>query len=141
MFAARAQSVANVIRPALARGEWVVCDRFTDATLAYQGHARGLPMRRILALAEWVHGDLWPDATLLLTARPETVAGRLGARADGPDRIEREPDAFFARVEAGYRSLAETYPERYHVLGTDGTLEALRDDLEAFVASLRETNK
>ncbi len=139
MFAARAQSVATVIRPALERGDWVICDRFTDATLAYQGHARGLPMRRILALAEWVHGDLWPDATLLLTAQPDTVAGRLRARAGGPDRIEREPDAFFARVDAGYRSLAETYPERYHVIATDGTLDDLRGDLEQLVTRLRET--
>lgn len=138
MFAARAQSVTNVIRPALERGEWVVCDRFTDATLAYQGHARGLPMRRIHALAEWVHGDLWPDATLLLTAQPETVASRLRARAGGPDRIEREPDTFFERVEAGYRSLAQTYPERYHVISTDGTLDALQADLEAFVVRIRE---
>ncbi len=138
MFAARAQNVENVIRPALARGDWVICDRFTDATLAYQGHARGLPMRRIHALAEWVHGDLWPDATLLLTARPDTVATRLGARAGGPDRIEREPDAFFERVDDGYRSLAETWPERYHVIATDGTLEELRSDLEQLVASLRE---
>lgn len=139
MFAARAQSVTNVIRPALERGEWVVCDRFTDATLAYQGYARGLPMRRIHALAEWVHGDLWPDATLLLTARPETVAGRLRERADGPDRIEREPDAFFERVDAGYRSLAAAWPERYHVISTDGTLDTLRRDLESLVAGLRKT--
>ena len=81
MFAARAQSVGNVIRPALTRGDWVLCDRFTDATLAYQGHARGVPLRRIHALAEWVHGDLWPDVTLLLTATPDTVAERLRARA------------------------------------------------------------
>ena len=127
-----------MIRPALERGEWIVCDRFTDATLAYQGHARGLPLRRIHALAEWVHGDLWPDATLLLTARPETVAARLDARADGPDRIEREPGAFFERVEAGYRSLAEASPERFHVIATDGTLDELRRDLEAIVARLRE---
>lgn len=138
MFAARAQSVTNVIRPALERGEWVLCDRFTDATLAYQGYARGLPLRRIHTLAEWVHGDLWPDATLLLTARPDTVAGRLRARAGGPDRIERESDAFFGRVDAGYRSLAESWPERYHVIGTDGSLDEVRRDLEALVDRLLE---
>lgn len=140
MFAARAQNVANVIRPAIERGDWVVCDRFTDATLAYQGYARGLPMRRIHALAEWVHGDLWPDATLLLTARPDTVAARLRARAGGPDRIERETDAFFERVDAGYRRLAEAYPDRYHLISTDGTLDDLRRDLAQLVTRLREAS-
>ena len=140
MFAARAQSVANVIRPALARGEWVICDRFTDATLAYQGHARGLPMRRIYELAEWVHGDLWPDATLLLTATAATVASRLRDRQGGPDRIERESQDFFDRVDAGYRELAEAAPERYRVVSTDGSIDALRAALDDVIASLGEAH-
>ena len=129
MFAARAQSVGNVIRPALARGEWVLCDRFTDATLAYQGYARGLPLRRIHALAEWVHGDLWPDVTLLLTATARTVAERLRARTGGRD-------AFFDRVDAGYRALADASPERFEVIATDGTLDALRDELARLADAL-----
>ncbi|MEO1320215.1 MAG: dTMP kinase [Pseudomonadota bacterium] len=136
MFAARAQSVAHVIRPALERGHWVLCDRFTDATLAYQGHARGLPLRRIYELAEWVHGDLWPDSTLLLTAHAETVAARLAGRAGGPDRIEREPGSFFERAEKGYLALAESDPKRYRVVSTDGNLEALRADLARLVDEL-----
>ncbi|MEL6449128.1 MAG: dTMP kinase [Pseudomonadota bacterium] len=136
MFAARAQSVAHVIRPALERGHWVLCDRFTDATLAYQGHARGLPLRRIYELAEWVHGDLWPDTTLLLTAHAETVAARLEGRAGGPDRIEREPGSFFERAEKGYLALAESDPKRYRVVSTDGNLEALRADLARLVDEL-----
>lgn len=136
MFAARAQSVANVIRPALERGQWVLCDRFTDATLAYQGHARGLPKRRIHELAEWVHGDMWPDITLLLTASPETVATRLGQRADGPDRIEREPGSFFDRAARGYLALAEANPERYRIVETNGTLNDLRRDLTDLIEAM-----
>ncbi len=136
MFAARAQSVAHVIRPALEHGQWVLCDRFTDATLAYQGHARGLPLRRIYELAEWVHGDLWPHTTLLLTARAETVAARLADRAGGPDRIEREPGSFFERAEQGYLALAASDPKRYRVVSTDGSLEALRADLARLVDEL-----
>ena len=103
MFAARALHVSNLIRPALARGEWVVCDRFTDATRAYQGSARGVDGTLIEQLAQAVHADLQPDCTLLLDL---PVAGRTGARPRphrrGTDRFEAETVAFFEKVRAGY---------------------------------------
>jgi dTMP kinase len=115
--AARAQHVAEVIRPALARGATVLCDRYVDSSLAYQGIARGLGLDRVLELNLTAVEGLLPDRTFLLVVDAETAAGRLGADRD---RIEREDDGFRARVDAAYRELAERYPERIVVL--DGTL-------------------
>src|SRR5579862_6731813 len=113
MFAARDLHVHNVIRPALARGEWVVCDRFTDATRAYQGSGRGVDATLIEALARAVHGDLAPHCTLLLDL--PVVAGLARARARGggaTDRFEAETLEFFERVRAGYLELARREPQR-----------------------------
>ncbi len=133
MFAARAQSVAGVIRPALERGEWVLCDRFTDATLAYQGYARGLPMTRIYQLAEWVHGDTWPDTTILLEASSEIIARRLRDRERAADRIEQQRNSFFARAAAGYRELAAAHPARYSCIDSGQSLDAVRDALAQII--------
>jgi dTMP kinase len=97
VFAARALHVNNVIQPALAAGTWVVCDRFTDSSRAYQGGGRGLPQDDINRLAGWVHGDLRPDLTILLDAPVETGMGRAGRRGE-PDRFEIEENEFFMRV-------------------------------------------
>ena len=97
MFAARAQHLAEVIRPALAAGKWVLCDRFTDATYAYQGGGRGIPFDRIAVLEQWVQGDLRPDLTLLLDMPVEAGLARAGARSE-PDRFEQEQTTFFERV-------------------------------------------
>jgi len=102
VFASRALHVNNVIRPALAAGSWVVCDRFTDSSRAYQGGGRGLPAENIDRLAEWVHGDLVPDLTILLDAPVETGMERAGRRSD-PDRFESEQSDFFNRVRAAQR--------------------------------------
>jgi dTMP kinase len=119
MFAARALHVENVIRPALARGEWVVCDRFTDATRAYQGGGRGVDLGLIDALAGAVHGDLEPDCTLLLDLPVEAglarARSRQGATATA-DRFEAENVAFFERVRAAYRALAAREPGRIRVI-------------------------
>jgi dTMP kinase len=115
--AARAQHVAEVIRPALERGATVLCDRYVDSSLAYQGIARGLGLERVLELNLTAVEGLLPDRTFLLVVDAETAAGRLGADRD---RIEREDDGFRARVDAAYRELSERYPERIVVL--DGTL-------------------
>jgi dTMP kinase len=119
MFAARALHVENVIRPALARGEWVVCDRFTDATRAYQGGGRGVDVGLIDALAGAVHGDLAPDCTLLLDLPVEAglarARSRQGATATA-DRFEAENVAFFERVRAAYRALAAREPGRIRVI-------------------------
>jgi dTMP kinase len=118
MFAARAEHLAQVIRPALAAGRWVICDRFTDATFAYQSGGRQLPGADVEALERWVHPDLQPDRTLLVDVPPEVAAARL-ASARPADRFEAEQGAFFARVRAAYLERARGDPRRFVVL--DGT--------------------
>jgi dTMP kinase len=115
MFAARAEHVASRIRPALERGVWVVCDRFTDATLAYQGGGRGVPVTLIRTLADAIHGDLWPDLTLLLDVAPDVGLAR-ASRRGGADRFEQEDLVFFERVRAAYLALATAEPARLAVI-------------------------
>lgn len=141
MFAARAQHLDEVVRPALDRGAWVVCDRFTDATLAYQGAARELGMARIFELAEWVHGNLWPDLTLLFDVSVDTGLGRAAKR--GPkDRIERERAAFFERVREGYRKLADRFPERIRLIDAEQSMDdvaaSVTRELDAFARRWRK---
>ncbi len=115
MFAARAQHVKQRIAPALAAGTWVLCDRFTDATRAYQGGGRGLDLSQIEALAAWVHGDCWPDLTLLLDVPAAQGLGRAEKRS-AKDRIEQETLAFFERVRAHYLAQAAAEPARFRVI-------------------------
>ncbi len=128
MFAARAVHVANFVRPALERGEWVLCDRFTDATMAYQGHGRGMDLAQIHQLAHIAHPGLTPDLTLLLDVSPATGMERARGRADGGDRFEDEAVAFFERVRTGYLAIANDDPERVRVIdatpGPDAVLAA-----------------
>src|SRR5207249_8924167 len=119
MFAARALHVQNLIRPALARGEWVVCDRFTDATRAYQGGGRAVDAGLIDALARSVHGGLEPDCTLLLDLPVEAGLARARARPGAPgapDRFEAEGVALLERGRAAYRALAAREPQRIRVI-------------------------
>ncbi|WP_019024295.1 MULTISPECIES: dTMP kinase [unclassified Thioalkalivibrio] len=115
MFAARAQHLASVIRPALAAGRWVVSDRFTDASFAYQGAGRGLGAERVARLEEWVQGELRPDLVLLLDIDPATGLERAVQRGRR-DRIELEALDFFARVREAYLDRARAYPERYRII-------------------------
>ncbi len=117
MFAARNEHVSEVIEPALVAGRWVLCDRFTDATYAYQSGGRGLPQDDVATLERWVHPALQPDLTLLFDLEPEIAASRL-ARAQRSDRFEREKHDFFARVRAGYRARAADCPQRFVVVDT-----------------------
>ena len=119
MFAARAEHLAQVIRPALAAGRWVVCDRFSDATFAYQSGGRQLPAADVEALERWVHPDLTPDHTFLVDIAPAVAAQRLAA-ARAADRFESEQAAFFGRVRAAYLARAAQAPGRFVVL--DGSL-------------------
>ncbi len=137
MFAARAQHLAAVIRPALDAGKWVLCDRFTDATYAYQGGGRGIPAQRIEVLENWVQADLRPDLTLLLDA-PVTVGMARAQRRQGvADRFEREESAFFERVRQSYLEQAKRFPARYRVIDAAQPLAAVQDtlrrELNAFV--------
>ncbi|MFM9817046.1 UNVERIFIED_CONTAM: dTMP kinase [Spiribacter pallidus] len=111
MFAARAEHIERVIRPALDAGDWVICDRFSDASIAYQGSGRGLGVDQVQALAAWLHPDLQPDLTLWLDLPVETGLARAAERS-APDRFEREKTAFFERVRAGYQTIAERAPDR-----------------------------
>jgi dTMP kinase len=137
MFAARAEHLERVIRPALAAGHWVLCDRFTDATYAYQGGGRGLPLERIAILENWAQGELRPDLTLLFdlpVAVGLTRAGRRGAA----DRFEREEMAFFERVRAVYLERASRSPNRYRIVNADRPVEAVRAEVAAILAGWLE---
>ena len=125
MFAARAEHVAQVIKPALANGQWVLCDRFTDATFAYQGGGRQLDMQRIASLEQWVLGDLRPDLTLLLNCPLEIGRARAGSRST-PDRFEQEKDAFFNRVREVYLARAKTEPARIKVIDASVELDKVQ---------------
>lgn len=115
IFAARAQHLARVIEPALAAGQWVLCDRFTDATYAYQGGGRGLDMSHIAALERLVQGELKPDLTVLLDAPVEVGLARAADRSE-PDRFERERRDFFEAVRSTYLSRAQAEPERFLII-------------------------
>jgi dTMP kinase len=128
LFAARAEHLARVIRPALSAGQWVLCDRFTDATYAYQAGGRGVAEERIADLEHWVHADLQPDLTLLFDVPPEVAAGRL-AQARAADRFEAEQVSFFEAVRRGYLERAAGEPARFVVLDGTRAPEALRAQL------------
>jgi len=125
MFAARAEHVAKVIKPALENGQWVLCDRFTDSTYAYQGGGRQLDMSRIEGLEQWVLGNLRPDLTLLLDAPVEVGRERAGKRS-APDRFEQERDAFFNRVRDSYLDRANKDPQRIKVIDASVDLESVQ---------------
>jgi dTMP kinase len=134
MFAARREHIERVIRPALALGQVVISDRFTDASFAYQGGGRGLPESRLEVLESWVQADLDPDLTLLFDLPTEIAAERL-ASARSPDRFEREQADFHARVRAAYLRRAERHPERIKVIDGSRSLEAVRAQLTGILES------
>lgn len=135
MFASRALLVNNVIQPALAAGTWVICDRFTDSSRAYQGGGRGFPQEDIDRLADWVHGDLRPDVTILLDAPVETGMDRAGRRGD-PDRFEIERADFFDRVRESYLRLAAAEPDRFVIVDATQDLDSVRQTVEAIAVAL-----
>ena len=122
VFSARRDHVQQVIRPALARGAWVLCDRFTDATFAYQGAGRGFELAVLRQLETWVQEGLQPDLTLLFDLPPAVAAGRLQA-ARQPDRFEALDAAFFERVRAGYLARQSAQPERFAIIQADARPE------------------
>lgn len=136
MFAARCEHVGKVIEPALAAGTWVVCDRFTDASYAYQGGGRGLPAERIAVLAEWAHGGLAPDCTLLFDVPFMVARARMGD-ARQFDRFEREGQDFFERVRKAYLDLAAKESRRFRLIDSTRTLAEVRQDLQDWVEALQ----
>lgn len=137
MFAARAELVRKVIVPALDAGHWVLCDRFTDASYAYQGGGRGQPVERIRELETWAALDLQPDLTFLLELSVEEGRARRSGRG-GADRIENEEDAFFERVHAAYRARAAASPQRFRVLDASAPAAAVLDAACAALSPLLE---
>lgn len=135
MFASRAQLVREVIAPALQAGQWVLCDRYTDASYAYQGGGRGQPVERIAALERWACDGITPDLTLLLDLPVATGRARAAGRGEA-DRIEVEADAFFERVRATYRERARAEPDRFRVLDASQSPEAVLQAATDAVASL-----
>ena len=135
IFAARAQHLSEVVKPALAQGKWVLSDRFTDATFAYQGAGRNLSKDSILELETLVQQGLHPDLTFYLDIDVKTGLERARARAE-LDRFEREDIAFFERVRAGYHARVAANPERYHVVDAAQTLEKVQADIAVKVDEL-----
>jgi len=136
MFAARREHLDRVILPALAAGNWVLSDRFTDASFAYQGGGRGLDLGRIEILENWVQQGLQPDLTLIFDVSVEEAKRRRAAATALPDRFEQESLDFFARVRTVYLSRAERYPERIHLIDASQTVENIRKSLEAIIVTL-----
>jgi len=135
MFAARAQHLEQVILPALANGQWVICDRFTDATYAYQGGGRGIAYERIAILEQWVQGDVRPDMTLIFDLPVEVGLARAGQRST-PDRFEQENHRFFERVRAAYLQRAEAAPQRYTIIDASPELPVVQAQIAAVLDGL-----
>ncbi len=138
MFAARSQHLDQVIEPHLAAGRWVICDRFTDATYAYQGGGRGVDEDQIAALEALVHGDLQPDLTLYLDLAPEIASQRIAQRK--ADRFELEKRAFFERVRASYLNRAERY-KRFAVIDASVTLAEVQNRIAEVLQRLIDSNE
>ncbi|MDC7714560.1 dTMP kinase [Vogesella sp. LYT5W] len=136
MFASRQELLSSIIRPALAMGRWVVSDRFTDATFAYQGGGRGVPAKRIAQLEEWVQQGLQPDLTILLDVPLQVSQQRL-SQTRLPDRFEREREDFHQRVRDSYLARAAAYPQRFFVVDASGDLATIQQQLAGRLAELK----
>ena len=135
MFAARREHLESVVWPALGRGDWVICDRFTDATIAYQGGGRGIPLVRLAALESWTHPGFQPDLTLLFDVPVEVSAARL-ARHGGLDKFESEQTEFHQRVRAAYLARAAADAQRFRIIDSTQPVEAVREALRRVIETL-----
>lgn len=136
MFAARREHLASLIEPALARGEWVICDRFSDATWAYQGGGRGLEKGKFLALEHWVHEHLQPDLTLLFDLPLEVARERIVRANRVLDKFEQERADFHERVRQAYLERAHAHPARIQLIDANDSLENIRVKLEEIISSI-----
>lgn len=136
MFAARREHIAKLIEPALAAGRWVVSDRFTDASFAYQGGGRGLSKTKLQQLETWVHGDLQPDITFLFDLDVPTATRRLQGTGQAADRFEQERADFHERVRDAYLARAQEFPSRFRVIDASQGIERIREILKEIIASV-----
>jgi len=134
MFAARADHINRVLRPRVLAGQWVICSRFTDATIAYQGYARGLDLGVIAQLADWVHGDFNPDISFFLDLSVEAAAKRRVARGHSADRFEVEKTAFMQAVRDGYLRLAKSDPGRCRLIDASRSIAAVSSQIIKAIA-------
>jgi len=135
MFAVRRENIAQVIEPALQRGDWVICDRFTDSSFAYQGGGRKLALDKLNALEQWVHPHLQPDLTLLFDVPIDVARARLDATRD-LDKFEQEKADFFADTRAEYLRRAAEFPARFRIIDSTQTIPAIRTQLDGLLAEL-----
>ncbi|MEQ1602996.1 MAG: dTMP kinase [Methylophilaceae bacterium] len=135
MFAARREHIAEVIEPSLARGDYVLSDRFTDATFAYQCGGRGVQAAKVRMLEEWVQGELQPDLTLLFDVPVEVSAQRL-ANARDPDKFEQENSDFFTRIRQAYLLRATAAPQRFKIINANQSLDNIKKILVEIISSL-----
>lgn len=135
MFAARREHLAEVIEPAMARGDWVISDRFTDASFAYQGGGRKLALNKLEALEQWVHPHLQPDLTLLFDVPLDVARARLDAARE-PDKFEREKAEFFDATRKEYLRRAAEFPQRFHVIDSTRNIPDIQAELEKTIASI-----
>jgi dTMP kinase len=140
MFASRREHLAQVIEPALARGDWVVSDRFTDASFAYQGGGRGLDRRKLEALEQWVHPHLQPDLTLLFDVPLELARARLNKSRE-LDRFEQEQADFFAATQAEYRRRAAQFPERFRIIETIKPVSEVNQEITKIIEEFGLTRR
>lgn len=136
MFAARREHLARLIEPALARGEWVVCDRFSDATYAYQGGGRGLDRAKFLALEHWVHEHLQPDLTLLFDLPLDVARERIVLANRVLDKFEQERADFHERVRQAYLERAHVSPARFRVIDANRSIDDIRKQLEQIISNI-----
>jgi len=139
MFAARAEHIAQIIEPALAAGHWVLCDRFTDASYAYQGGGRGIPQQKIAELETWVQQGMKPDLTLLLDLPVDIGLERAGRRSQ-PDRFESEQNSFFTAVRQGYLDIANNEPERVKVIDASQALDQVQVEIAQTIKAFIEVS-
>lgn len=134
-FAARQENIEKILKPALASGKWVVCDRFTDSTFAYQGYGRGFPLKKLEILENWVQEDLRPTFTIIFDCDPEVAAQRL-ADSRVADKFERQSPEFFTRVREGYLARASQQPARYAIINSNQPMDMVRAALAPLLAQL-----
>jgi len=135
MFAARREHIAKIIEPALARGAWVLSDRFTDATYAYQSGGRGVLANKVIELESWVQGGLQPDLTLLFDVPVEVSVARL-ASARTPDKFERESAEFFTKIRNAYLDRANKNPNRFSIINSNQALDDVKAEVKSVISTL-----